>query len=77
MATLEEKAEALLAPYKNLPPLPTERAADGKAFVNPPREDGKLSSAYERFPDPIKSENNGFDIHGTDLNPACLWLGLD
>jgi hypothetical protein len=73
MATIEEKAAALVAPYKNLPPLPTEKAADGKSIFNPPRQDGKLSAAYERFPDPIKSENNGFDIHGNVFpNKASL-----
>lgn len=49
-----------------LPPLPSEeeRNPDGKSLVNPPRADGALSAAYDTFPDPIDSSNNGFDFHG-------------
>lgn len=39
------------------PALPEEKAADGKSFVNPPRDDGRaLSEAYDRFAAPL---NNG------------------
>ena len=48
--------------YENLPPLDSEaRNPDGKSLVNPPT--GKLSHAYEDFPEPIISTNNGFDFH--------------
>jgi hypothetical protein len=48
--------------YENLPPLPTERASDGKSFLDPPT--GVLSSAYDRFTDPLDNgERGGFDVH--------------
>ncbi|KAI0391782.1 DOPA-like domain-containing protein [Xylariaceae sp. FL0594] len=48
--------------YENAPPLPDERAADGKSYVNP--QNDKLSTAYEEFPDPLKKDRRGgFDIH--------------
>jgi DOPA 4,5-dioxygenase len=40
-----------LAGYENAPPLPEERAEDGKSFRNP--QTGVLSSAYERFTEPL------------------------
>jgi hypothetical protein len=47
--------------YKNLPPLPTEKAAD-KSIINPPGE--KLSEAYEKFIDPLdRTARGGFDVH--------------
>jgi hypothetical protein len=55
-----------LAPYTSDPnyaPLPTDDFnPDGKSLVNPPRTG--LSPAYEIFPEPIISSNNGFDFHG-------------
>lgn len=46
----------------DFPPLSDERNEDGKSLVNPPR-DG-LSSAYERFADPLDNgRRGGFDIH--------------
>lgn len=43
-------------------PLDSEaRNPDGKSLVNPPT--GKLSEAYETFPEPIVKTNNGFDFH--------------
>ncbi|WKT49343.1 Dopa 4,5-dioxygenase [Fusarium oxysporum f. sp. vasinfectum] len=51
-----------LTGYENAPPLPDEKAADGKSYVNPPSE--KLSEAYEKFIDPLdRSDRGGFDIH--------------
>ncbi|KAF2203050.1 hypothetical protein GQ43DRAFT_288338 [Delitschia confertaspora ATCC 74209] len=48
--------------YEDLPPLPQERAADGKSYVNSPAE--KKSSAYTSFPSPITNDRRGgFDIH--------------
>ncbi|KAI0311733.1 DOPA-like domain-containing protein [Amylostereum chailletii] len=46
--------------YENAEPLPTTINPDGKSLYNPP---GPKSSAYETFPDPIDSSNNGFDFH--------------
>ncbi|KAH9852179.1 DOPA-like domain-containing protein [Lenzites betulinus] len=49
-----------LAGYENAEPLPTTLNADGKSFFNPP---GPRSAAYDDFPAPIDSSNNGFDFH--------------
>jgi hypothetical protein len=43
--------------YENAPPLPDERAADGKSFVNPKND--KLSTAYDEFPDPLDKGRRG------------------
>ncbi|TVY16037.1 putative 21.2 kDa protein [Lachnellula arida] len=51
-----------LAGYENAPPLPDEKAADGKSYVNPPT--GVLSKSYERFTEPLDNGIRGaFDIH--------------
>ncbi|VUC31387.1 unnamed protein product [Clonostachys rosea] len=51
-----------LTGYENAPPLPEEKAEDGKSYVNPPND--SLSKAYEEFPDPLsKGRRGGFDIH--------------
>ncbi|KAM0284358.1 hypothetical protein ACHAO9_009283 [Fusarium lateritium] len=51
-----------LTGYEDAPPLPSEMAADGKSYVNPPAE--KLSDAYEKFIDPLdRGESGGFDVH--------------
>ncbi|KAK3350084.1 DOPA-like domain-containing protein [Lasiosphaeria hispida] len=51
-----------LAGYENAAPLPDERAEDGKSFRNP--ETGVLSSAYDKFIDPLENGRRGaFDIH--------------
>ncbi|KAF5542079.1 DOPA 4,5-dioxygenase [Fusarium napiforme] len=51
-----------LTGYENAPPLPDEKAADGKSYVNPPAE--RLSEAYKRFIDPLDNgRQGGFDIH--------------
>ncbi|KAL2016310.1 hypothetical protein VTK56DRAFT_3881 [Thermocarpiscus australiensis] len=51
-----------LTGYETAPPLPDERAEDGKSYRNP--QTGILSSAYERFIDPLdNSRRGGFDIH--------------
>ncbi|KAL7272489.1 hypothetical protein RUND412_004698 [Rhizina undulata] len=48
--------------YRDLEPLPTTLNEDGKSFYNPPT--GKLSTAYERFIEPITNgRRGGFDIH--------------
>ncbi|KAK3316299.1 DOPA-like domain-containing protein [Apodospora peruviana] len=48
--------------YENAPPLPDERAEDGKSFRNP--QTGVLSDAYEKFPEPLENgRRGGFDIH--------------
>ncbi|TBU42402.1 DOPA-like domain-containing protein [Dichomitus squalens] len=46
--------------YENAEPLPTTFNADGKSLYNPP---GPRSAAYDEFPKPIDSSNNGFDFH--------------
>lgn len=46
--------------YENAEPLPTTVNQDGKSLYNPP---GPKSSAYDEFPKPIDSSNNGFDFH--------------
>ncbi|TGZ83477.1 hypothetical protein EX30DRAFT_338099 [Ascodesmis nigricans] len=52
-----------LAGYESHPPLPDDRAADGKSYVNPPNPQG-LSSAYTRFVEPIDNgRRGGFDVH--------------
>ncbi|KAK3384365.1 DOPA-like domain-containing protein [Lasiosphaeria ovina] len=51
-----------LAGYENAPPLPDDRADDGKSFLNP--QTGVLSSAYERFVEPLDNgRRGGFDVH--------------
>ncbi|KAI0863887.1 DOPA-like domain-containing protein [Xylaria cubensis] len=51
-----------LAGYENAPPLPNDRAEDGKSFVNPKND--KLSTAYEKFAEPLDSgRRGGFDVH--------------
>ncbi|CAJ2504962.1 Uu.00g123560.m01.CDS01 [Anthostomella pinea] len=51
-----------LAGYEDAPPLPDEKAEDGKSFVNPKSE--SLSKAYEEFVDPLeKGRRGGFDVH--------------
>ncbi|KAK4927593.1 hypothetical protein LTR28_005903, partial [Elasticomyces elasticus] len=48
--------------FENLEPLPNERAADEKSYVNPPAE--KPSPAYDSFTSPISNgERGGFDVH--------------
>ncbi|KAJ3556181.1 hypothetical protein NM688_g2163 [Phlebia brevispora] len=49
-----------LVGYENAEPLPATFNADGKSYYNPP---GPKSSAYDEFPAPIESSNNGFDFH--------------
>jgi hypothetical protein len=46
-----------LAGYENAPPLPDEKAADGKSFVNP--QTGRLSKSYEKFTEPLDSGIRG------------------
>ncbi|KAK0708310.1 DOPA-like domain-containing protein [Lasiosphaeris hirsuta] len=51
-----------LAGYENAAPLPDERAEDGKSFRIP--EMGVLSSAYDKFIDPLENGRRGaFDVH--------------
>ena len=51
---------SLLKGYENAEPLPTTLNPDGKSLYNPP---GIKSAAYDVFPQPIDSSNNGFDFH--------------
>jgi len=51
---------SLLAGYEAAGPLPTTVNPDGKSLYNPP---GPRSAAYDEFPKPIDSSNNGFDFH--------------
>lgn len=46
--------------YENAEPLPDRINPDGKSLYNPP---APRSAAYDEFPAPIKSSNNGFDFH--------------
>jgi hypothetical protein len=46
-----------LAGYENAPPLPDEKAADGKSFVNP--QTGHLSKSYVKFTKPLDSGIRG------------------
>ncbi|KIN02027.1 hypothetical protein OIDMADRAFT_18785 [Oidiodendron maius Zn] len=51
-----------LAGYENAPPLPEEKAEDGKSYVNP--QTGVLSKSYERFAAPLDNgRRGGFDVH--------------
>ncbi|KAH9479389.1 putative 21.2 kDa protein [Psilocybe cubensis] len=45
----------------NAPPLPSTLNPDGKSLFNPPAP--ARSPAYDEFPAPIISSNNGFDFH--------------
>ncbi|KAK3948075.1 DOPA-like domain-containing protein [Pseudoneurospora amorphoporcata] len=48
--------------YENAPPLPTEKAEDGKSLLN--IQTGALSKAYDEFPEPLDNGRRGaFDIH--------------
>ncbi|KAI0766959.1 DOPA-like domain-containing protein [Trametes elegans] len=55
-----KEGKSPLKGYENAEPLPTTINPDGKSFYNPP---GPRSSAYDEFPQPIESSNNGFDFH--------------
>lgn len=46
--------------FENADPLPTELNPDGKSLFNPGTT---KSAAYDHFPPPIDSSNNGFDFH--------------
>ena len=48
-----------MAGFEGAPPLPEEKSEDGKSLVNPPRADGELSTAYERFADPLDNGRRG------------------
>ncbi|KAK3333460.1 DOPA-like domain-containing protein [Cercophora scortea] len=51
-----------MAGYENAPPLPDERAEDGKSFKN--MQTGVLSGAYDKFVEPLDNGRRGaFDIH--------------
>ena len=43
--------------FENLEPLTEDKAEDGKSFINP--QTGKLSRAYEEFPDPLDKGRRG------------------
>lgn len=46
-----------LTGYENAPPLPQEKAEDGKSFQN--KQTGVLSKAYEKFPTPLDNSRRG------------------
>jgi hypothetical protein len=46
-----------LAGYENAPPLPDEKAADGKSYLN--LQTGVLSKSYETFVDPLDNGRRG------------------
>ena len=46
-----------LTGYENAPPLPEERAEDGKSFKN--LQTGVLSPAYEKFTEPLDNGRRG------------------
>jgi hypothetical protein len=46
-----------LVGYENVPPLPEEKAEDGKSYVNP--QTGVLSESYEKFSEPLDSGIRG------------------
>jgi hypothetical protein len=46
-----------LVGYENVPPLPEEKAEDGKSYVNP--QTGVLSKTYEKFTEPLDSGIRG------------------
>lgn len=46
-----------LTGYENAPPLPEERAEDGKSYRN--TQTGVLSKAYEKFPAPLDNGRRG------------------
>ena len=48
-----------LAGFEGAPPLPEEKSEDGKSLINPPRSDGRLSTAYEHFADPLDNGRRG------------------
>jgi hypothetical protein len=56
--------ESPLKGYENADSLPTTINTDGKSLYNPP---GPKSAAYDEFPKPIDSSNNGFDFHSERL----------
>ncbi|KAI0477296.1 DOPA-like domain-containing protein [Xylariaceae sp. FL0804] len=50
------------AGYEAAPPLPDEKADDGKSYINPERE--TPSEAYDRFVAPLDNgRRGGFDVH--------------
>lgn len=63
--TMSINYKSPLEGYENADPLPDTRNADGKSLYNPP---GPKSAAYDEFPKPIDSSNNGFDFHSQLLH---------
>jgi hypothetical protein len=62
-----------LAGYENLPPLPEEKAADGKSYVNP--QTGILSTSYEKFVEPLDSGIRGaLSVFPRPVSPKCARL---
>lgn len=57
MAPFNTNYPSPLTGYENAPPLPEERAEDGKSYQNP--QTGVLSNAYERFTDPLENGRRG------------------
>jgi hypothetical protein len=46
-----------LAGYENAPPLPEEKAENGKSYAN--HQTGVLSKSYERFTEPLDNGVRG------------------
>ncbi|KUJ20341.1 uncharacterized protein LY89DRAFT_441296 [Mollisia scopiformis] len=70
--------ESPLKGYENASPLPDEKAADGKSYLN--HQTGVLSKSYERFTDPLDNGiRGGFDIHiyYFHKNPTQLQFAKD
>jgi len=65
--------ESPLKGYENADSLPTTINSDGKSLYNPP---GPKSAAYDEFPKPIDSSNNGFDFHSERFLVLCHGLVL-
>ncbi|KAE8444265.1 hypothetical protein EG329_000765 [Mollisiaceae sp. DMI_Dod_QoI] len=56
--------------YENAPPLPDEKAADGKSYVNP--QTGVLSKSYERFTEPLDNGIRGALFWEEPIGPHPL-----
>jgi len=53
--------------YENTPPLPDEKAEDGKSFKNP--QTAVLSKSYERFTEPLDTGIRG----GLSVSTLLEW----
>lgn len=60
----------MASPQETEPP-PTTLNPDGKSLHNPP---GTKSAAYDLFPPPIDSSNNGFDFHSKSNDTRFIYV---